>query len=69
MPETNPQRNSVPDRNVAELQMELGQIARLASGAVQNITTQSKVNEAIVTRLLSLEAQLKRIETSLSSQL
>ena len=68
MPE-NTEVNAISDGNLNAIRAELGQIARLASGAVQNITTQSKVNEAIVTRLLSLEAQLKRIETSLSSQL
>jgi len=57
--------NTEVNRNLNEIRVELGQVARIASGAVQNIATQSKVNEAIVARLLSLEQQIKRIEMSL----
>jgi hypothetical protein len=67
MPE-NTEVNNAQDRNIDVVRAELGQIARLASGAVQSITNQSKVNEAIVARLLSLEAQINRVEMSLPRQ-
>ena len=67
MPE-NTEANIGQNYNIDVFRVELGQVARLASGAVQNITTQSKVNEAIVARLLSLESQMNRVELKLSQQ-
>jgi len=44
---------------IEALRVDLDQIARLAGGAIQNISTQKDVNEAIVSRLLSVEAEAK----------
>jgi hypothetical protein len=52
------------DQDVAVLRVELGQIAQLTSGTIQNISTQKQVNEAIVSRLLTLEAQIRRLEAN-----
>ena len=50
------------------LRLELGQIAQLTSGTIQNITTQKQINEAIVSRLLSLEAHVRQLEAKSLAQ-